>query len=298
MKKQIVCLLLSVLLLLTACAKGPTWQEQYDLGVRYLSDGNYQEAIIAFTAAIEIDPKRVEAYMGRGDAYFSSGESEESLAAAQADYKTVIELDESYAQGYLSLADAYMQQGALDAAVELLQTALEKTGQDQAIADKLGEIEASATDDQKEQETPSDSEIDYGYSECTYDELGRPIREDYYNAENVLYLYNIMIYDEQGRLIRRESYNPDGVLQTYAICTYDDSENSQREDYFNADGTSSGFNVYFYDEYAHLLRQDFYNGDGILTDYDIHTYDEQGNWLGFKHYNADGTLNDSRIYGD
>lgn len=30
-----------------------TWQEQYDLGLRYLSEGNYEEAIIAFTAAIE-----------------------------------------------------------------------------------------------------------------------------------------------------------------------------------------------------------------------------------------------------
>ena len=45
---------------------GNTWQEQYDLGVRYLAEGNYEEAIIAFTAAIEIDPNRVEAYMGRG----------------------------------------------------------------------------------------------------------------------------------------------------------------------------------------------------------------------------------------
>lgn len=34
-----------------------SWQEQYDLGVRYLSEGNYEEAILAFTAAIEIDPK-------------------------------------------------------------------------------------------------------------------------------------------------------------------------------------------------------------------------------------------------
>ena len=37
------------------------WQEQYDLGVRYLSDGNYEDAIIAFTAAIEIDPKKPQA---------------------------------------------------------------------------------------------------------------------------------------------------------------------------------------------------------------------------------------------
>ena len=49
-----------------------TWQEQYDLGIRYLSEGNYEEAIIAFAVAIEIDSKRAPAYVGRGDAYILS----------------------------------------------------------------------------------------------------------------------------------------------------------------------------------------------------------------------------------
>ena len=47
---------------LVACQKQPTWQEQYDLGMRYLSESNYEEAILAFTAAIEIDPKQVDSY--------------------------------------------------------------------------------------------------------------------------------------------------------------------------------------------------------------------------------------------
>ena len=55
--KRIITLLLTVLLLpsLVACGAKNAWQEQYDLGMRYLNDGNYEEAIIAFTAAIEID---------------------------------------------------------------------------------------------------------------------------------------------------------------------------------------------------------------------------------------------------
>ena len=90
MKKfRYICLIICLLLLLSACAanqsistaeessQGPTWQEQYDLGVRYLSESNYQEAIIAFTAAIELDPKQAPAYLGRGDAYVLSGETEE-----------------------------------------------------------------------------------------------------------------------------------------------------------------------------------------------------------------------------
>ena len=79
MMKRTVILLLTLVLLLTLCCcgkknNGTTWQEQYDLGVRYLSDGNYEEAIIAFTAAIEIDAKRPEAYLGLADAYTGAGD--------------------------------------------------------------------------------------------------------------------------------------------------------------------------------------------------------------------------------
>ena len=65
--RKYLALVLSLMLFLTACGKsqtGSTWQEQYDLGVRYLSEGNYEEAIIAFTAAIEIDPKQPDTYIG------------------------------------------------------------------------------------------------------------------------------------------------------------------------------------------------------------------------------------------
>lgn len=75
MKRRISGLIAAVLRLrLCACGDpAPTWQERYDLGMRYLPEGNYEEAIIAFTAAIEIDPKQVSAYVDRGDAYVGQG---------------------------------------------------------------------------------------------------------------------------------------------------------------------------------------------------------------------------------
>ena len=92
MKSATVLCLISVLCLLMLCSCGKSqeeqWQEQYDLGVRYLSEGNYEEAIIAFTAAIEIDPKHPEAYIGLADAYIGTGDfdrAEESLLNGQAE---------------------------------------------------------------------------------------------------------------------------------------------------------------------------------------------------------------------
>lgn len=66
--------------------KTPTWQEQYDLGVRYLSEGNYQEAIIAFIAAIEIDPMRPEAYLKAAEAYEATGNNEAAKTILEKGY--------------------------------------------------------------------------------------------------------------------------------------------------------------------------------------------------------------------
>lgn len=142
--KRITSLLLSVFLFLGLCACGqraPTWQEQYDLGIRYLDDGNYKEAIIAFTAAIEINPKQAPAYVGRGDAYVLSGETVESLTAAQADYEKAVELDKTLVEAYLGLADAYIRQGNYEKALEILQQGHENTGRNQKLSDAIESVE-------------------------------------------------------------------------------------------------------------------------------------------------------------
>ena len=150
MKQKIISLCLALALVLAACGGGAgdaaAWQEQYDLGVRYLSEGNYEEAILAFTAAIEIDPRRAEAYVGRGDAYIASGENEETLAAALADYQEAVELDESLAAAWLGLTDVYIRMGDYEAALETIREAAEKTD-DPAVAEKLAEMESGTFTD-------------------------------------------------------------------------------------------------------------------------------------------------------
>lgn len=63
--------------------------------MRYLSEGNYEEAIIAFTASIKIDPKRAEGYIGRGDTCALSGDTADNLAATLSDYEVALTLDEN-----------------------------------------------------------------------------------------------------------------------------------------------------------------------------------------------------------
>ena len=49
--------------------------------MRYLSEGNYQEAILAFEAAIEIDPKNADAYRKLAEAYEQTGDENAALRA-------------------------------------------------------------------------------------------------------------------------------------------------------------------------------------------------------------------------
>ena len=98
-------LTVALILGLTACGQkaGATWQEQYDLGVKYLSEGNYEEAVVAFTAAIEIDPKRPDAYEGLADVYEAQGDLESLRAILE--------------QGFQATGDARLEErlNALDA---------------------------------------------------------------------------------------------------------------------------------------------------------------------------------------
>lgn len=99
--KRYISMLLTLVLVVSLCACGQktdtlTWQEQYDLGIRYLSEGNYEEAIIAFTAAIEIDPKRVDCYRALADLYVEMGKIKKA--------QTILE------QGYDATADASLEE--------------------------------------------------------------------------------------------------------------------------------------------------------------------------------------------
>lgn len=121
-KAKLLCLLLALLGLLSACSAhseaaaeeaAPTWQSQYDLGVRYLSSGNYEEAILAFNAAIEIDPKNAETYEQRGNAYWELAQnaqgSEQTTAyrCAAEDYESAMKWGSETDVLYRRAADSH-----------------------------------------------------------------------------------------------------------------------------------------------------------------------------------------------
>ncbi len=58
-----------------------------DLGQKYLEEQNYEQALIEFNKAIEIDPMNVEAYLGKVQVYENRGDIEEAIKVLQTGYE-------------------------------------------------------------------------------------------------------------------------------------------------------------------------------------------------------------------
>lgn len=293
-----VILTIGMVLSLAACGQSTqeTWQEQYDLGVRYLSEGNYEEAILAFTAAIEIDPRRPEAFVGRGDAYMGTAE----LAAAEPaklsdtartayeraleDYLTAVELDEQLAEVYSKLSDVYLALGDPEAAQEILQQGVGAT-EDAELLTQLTEMRGFGNrgssslwrwDAYKMYEGKRDQLLST-YQATEYNDAGFPVAGEIKGANDgeteqvrmewdslgqlISSSNGVYCYDAQGRILpdtmAEYVYDAQGVV-TQAVMAYDDAEIR-----------------YTYDEKGRLLQTVIARNDGY-TFTNVYQYDAHG----------------------
>lgn len=314
--KRFLPIFLVILISFALCAcnqatqeNSDTWQEQYDLGVRYLSEGNYAEAIIAFTTAIEIDPKQAPAYVGRGDVYILSGETEESLIAAQADYEQAIELDRTNADAYLGLADVYIRQGEYDKAYQILEDGLDKSSS-QSIADKIAEIESGIYTDSSQHVRRSNSySADgtlIGYTLYEYDFLGRRCYWENYNQQYdaegeatggiVIYDYCEVDFDEENRVVQYRFYEPDGTPTGHDTFVYNERGLKTEQHRFTADGTEQLYFLFYYNNQGQEIKYEGYWADGKMYAYWVSEYDNNGNLIKETKYNSDGTMAGYEMY--
>lgn len=159
--KLIICLAAVLLGIICAClilfffSPKQRLGRQMTLGAKYLTENNYEEAIIAFTVAIEIEPRLTEAYLGRADAYLglaaalgNSSEEEQAqwFADAENDYLTVLSIDTTIEEAYHKLAGLYTDQDRLDDLIHILRDGYAATGNEDFKA-QLDELDKPAGDD-------------------------------------------------------------------------------------------------------------------------------------------------------
>ena len=128
-------------LLMTSCGQD-IWEAHYEAGTAYLNENNCEEAIAEFTAAIEADAERPEAYIKRADAnvlIFDQTESDTDevtvlLNNAENDYLKSLKLDNTNIQVYESLATVYDKQNRLENAIDIAEEGYSITNDDELAA--------------------------------------------------------------------------------------------------------------------------------------------------------------------
>ena len=78
-KTFLAVLLVLAILLLAGCKKKMNFQEYLDLGNKYLLELNYEEAAVAFSKAIELEPRELGAYEKLAEVYGAQGNVSQAL---------------------------------------------------------------------------------------------------------------------------------------------------------------------------------------------------------------------------
>lgn len=106
-------------------------QRQLELGERYLSELDFERAEVAYTAAVKIEPKNVEATCGLARAYAGQGDYEQAEGVLL-DLIEILEQDnyrKNQEELYATLAEIYMDSGNSDGAWSTLQRGTERVTQ-------------------------------------------------------------------------------------------------------------------------------------------------------------------------
>ena len=105
-----ICVLLAAMMVVLGCAE---YAIMYlDKGNRHLAQGQFDEAIAAYTRVIELDPESVIVYGNRGEAYYSIGEYDKAIA----DCTKAIEMAPEFWLAYYHRGLAYESKGEYEKA--------------------------------------------------------------------------------------------------------------------------------------------------------------------------------------
>lgn len=286
-------------------------QEQLDLGAKYLEEMDYEQALVAFHAALEIEPMNADAYLGIVEVYIRTNEFETALEYAKEGYEVtgderlkekidMIESGDIFASnGWWMKMSGYDGQGNL---VFWHEYTYNLQGQQASVA----KFNAQGVQEQYLEFTYDEEGrrlISYSYSDsdgdlckivCEYN--GNNYHETYYNGigEEVVN-YNDVEADADGKVLKETRYDSDGNVRNVAVYEYNEDNNLVGRKYYSSDNMLIYYDVFTYDEDGKRLQQQHYDSSGALTWYVEEVYDAEGNNIGSRSYDADGVLQSERI---
>ena len=299
-------------------------QKQLDLGYRYLTEMDYEQALVAFTKILELEPRNVEGYLGLVETYIAMGDFEMALKHAKEGYEVtgdarlkekfvekqlelgyqyleemnyekaltafqeVLKLESKSAESYLGLVETYIAMGDFEMALKYAKEGYEVTG-DVRLKEKIEMIESGNI----------------------FNYLGRTMKMTRYDAEGQImyshqYTYNlkgeresVTAFDGNGMQTGHVDleYNEDGTKKfdyTYytdigeLLLIENAYENGTKvkEIYYSGDNRSEidFINMYEYNENNQVVKTITDNGKGVI--YSIREYDLEGKLSKESYYLA------------
>jgi tetratricopeptide (TPR) repeat protein len=91
-----------------------TEDESVDKGINYFKNQKYDEAIDAFSRAIQINPNKADIYNNRGLSYKMKGDLDNAII----DFNKAVEIDPTYEKAYYNMGSAYFKKGDFDKAIK------------------------------------------------------------------------------------------------------------------------------------------------------------------------------------
>lgn len=113
---------LFIALSLTMCGKQEAAEEHFKRGNELSLSGDFEEAIVEYEQALEIEPENVDLMSNLGVAYYNLGQLDKAIEQ----YSQALEIAPNDPDIHSNLAAAYVQEYQLSGALERLESALEE----------------------------------------------------------------------------------------------------------------------------------------------------------------------------
>ena len=260
-------------------------QEKLLLAERYMSEMNYEQAVVVYKSIIEIDPKNVEAYLGLAEAYIGQGMYQQAENCLKEGYDRTN--DEK-------IADKIEEVGKQIESIESVNETSQEDTQDSGINISQDGSE-DGVDDITGMLTNAKQDLNVLKYENALEEYKKVLELDPENVEAFLGIIEVLLrqgkYDE-ALIYAQNGYDltkSESLLEKIEMINrgniLDCNGNILKKFYYAGDGSIRVWCIYEYNSDNKVKNITVYDADGKQTDYGDYVYNENGDPETAYYYN-------------
>jgi tetratricopeptide (TPR) repeat protein len=277
---------------LTSCATAASstiksYEEQLESGYIFMEAGKYEEAIIAFNKAIEIDPKQAKAYIGLAEAYVERGDD-----FAEMDAREALQLGYEESQSneitnaFIMLAEKIEELFGKESSLRFMQFGYKVTNDDKIfdIISKTEEPKEETPEEPKEEAVEKNKEENKGIDllDLYLNDVDNAIKilgDDYSVEEDMDMGEKYIVYDDISL-----AFSDSNIIYTIYVIKDEQTDLSK----YSILGADCGMN----NEEIYTLCGEPYYGDRNSF---LYKTEYEYNWIKFD-FNQDGNLEFIRLF--